>query len=194
MKQSLEQVKLLREQIQELDKELAAAMQFHVPTLVRLMKVPGIDRVAAEQLLAEVGPTAAAFPSPQQFASWIGVCPGSRESAGVCYSSRSAKGNCYLRRLLCQIAWGAVHTKDTFFHGIFTKLKPKIEPKGAVWAVAHRIAKLIWLLLHDGLDYQERGPAQPNPETLTRKFRHLARQLARAGVDPTAALKAALPA
>lgn len=194
LKQSLQQVGLLREQIQQLDEALAVAMQCHLPTLVRLMKLPGVDRVAAEQLLAEIGPTAAAFPSPEQFASWVGVCPGTRESAGVCYSSRSAKGNCYLRRLLCQIAWSAVHTKDTFFHGLFARLKPRIEPKGAVWAVAHRIAKVVWLVLHEGVQYQERGPATPNPETLKRKLRNLLRQFTRVGVDPREAFNAALPA
>jgi transposase len=193
LKQSLEEVELLRKQIQQLEEALAVAMQDHLPTLVRLMKIPGVDRVAAEQLLAEIGPTAATFPSPQQFASWVGVCPGTRESAGVSYSSRSAKGNCYLRRVLCQIAWGAVHTKNTFFQALFIRLKPKIEPKGAVWAVAHRIAKIVWLVLHDGVQYEERGPAKPNPETLKRKLRNLLLQCTRLGVDPREAFNAALP-
>lgn len=194
LRQSLEEVDLLRKQIQQLDEALAIAMQPHLPTLVRLMKMPGVDRVAAEQLLAEIGPTAAAFPSPEQFASWVGVCPGSRESAGVSYSSRSANGNCYLRRVLCQIAWSAVHTKDTFFHGLFTRLKPRIESKGAVWAVAHRVAKVVWFVLHEAVEYQERGPAKPNPETLKRKLRNLVRQLTRVGVDPREAFNSALPA
>jgi transposase len=194
LKQSLQQVELLRRQIQELDEALVQALHQHLPILVRLMKLPGVDRVAAEQLLAEIGPTAAAFPSPEQFASWVGVCPGSRESAGVSYSSRSAKGNCYLRRLLCQIAWGAVHTNKSFFHSLFVRLKPKLEAKGAVWAVAHRIAKVVWILLHEGAEYQERGPDQPNPETLKRKLRNLVRRFAQLGVDPREAFHAALPA
>jgi transposase len=194
LKQSLQQVELLRRQIQELDEALVQALHQHLPILVRLMKLPGVDRVAAEQLLAEIGPTAAAFPSPAQLASWVGVCPGSRESAGVSYSSRSAKGNCYLRRLLCQIAWGAVHTNKSFFHSLFVRLKPKLEAKGAVWAVAHRIAKVVWILLHEGAEYQERGPDQPNPETLKRKLRNLVRRFAQLGVDPREAFHAALPA
>jgi len=132
-------------------------MQHHAPTWLRLSRIPGVDWVAAEDLLAEIGPTAATFPSPEQFASWVGVCPGSRESAGISYRNRSAKGNGYLRRRLCQIAWAAVHTKDTFFQCLFVRLKPKIGSKGAAWAVAHRIAKVVWLLLHEGVQYQERG-------------------------------------
>jgi len=91
--------------------------------------MPGIDQCAAQALLAEIGPKAAAFTAPEQLASWIGVCPGSQESAGVSYSTRSAKGNRYLRRVLCQIAWAAVHSKGTFFAQLFNRLKPKSKPK-----------------------------------------------------------------
>jgi len=194
LKQCLEQVQLLREQIRQLDKALVFAMQPHVATLVRLTKVPGVDRAAAEELLAEIGPTAAAFPTAEQFASWVGVCPGSRESAGVCYSSRSAKGNCYLRRLLCQIAWAAIHTKNTFFGSLFTRYKPRLEAKGSAWAVAHRIGKVIWLLLHNGVEYEEKGPGQPNPATLARKLRRLAQEYARQGFDPSQILNSAVTA
>lgn len=184
LRHSLEEVELLRRQIRELDDALALAMQEHVGVLVRLTKVPGVDRAAAEAILAEIGPTAAAFPSAGQLASWVGVCPGSRESAGVCYSSRSAKGNRYLRRLLCQIAWAAIHTKQTIFAGLFARFKPRLEAKGAAWAVAHRITTVLWLLLHEGVEYEEKGSSPPNPETLRRKLRRLLQQFARAGVDP----------
>jgi transposase len=194
LKQSMEQVELLRRQIGEVDDALALAMKDHTATLLRLANIPGVDRAAAEELLAEIGPTAAAFPSAPQFASWVGVCPGSRESAGVCYSSRSAKGNCYLRRLLCQIAWGAIHTKNTFFSSLFARYKPRLEAKGAAWAVAHRIANVVWLLLHEGVEYKENGPGQPNPQTLARKLRRLVQEFARQGIDPRQIVNSALPA
>jgi transposase len=183
LKQNMEQVELLRRQIEETNQLLAEAMRPHTATLLRLSKVPGVDVYAAQELLAEIGPTAAAFPTAEQLASWVGVCPGSQETAGICYSHRSAKGNRYLRRLLCQIAWAAIHTKDTFFAGLFARLLPKIEGKGAAWAVAHRIAKVIWLLLHQGVEYQEKGPAPINRRTLMRKFRHLMKEFNRQGID-----------
>ena len=60
-----------------------------------------MDLYAAEELVAEIGPKAAAFPSAEQFASWVGVCPGSQQSAGINYSARSAKGNRPLLRAIC---------------------------------------------------------------------------------------------
>jgi len=188
LRQHMEQVQLLRRQIEEINRELAAAMKDQLTVLHRLSRIPGVDLHAAQELIAEIGPKAAAFASAENFASWVGVCPGSRESAGINYSHRSPKGNRFLRRLLCQIAWAAIHTKDTFFAGLFGRLKPRIEGKGAAWAVAHRVAKVIWLVLHREVEYQEKGSAPPNERTLLRKFRRLLKDFGNLGVDVQALL------
>jgi transposase len=188
LRQHMEQVRLLWRQIEEINQALAQAMKEHISVLHRLSKIPGIDLYGAQELIAEIGPKAAAFATAEHFASWVGVCPGSQESAGVNYSHRSAKGNRYLRRLLCQIAWAAIHTKQTFFASLFGRLKPRIEGKGAAWAVAHRIAKVIWLVLHNEVDYQEKGSAPPNERILLRKFRRLLKDFGNLGVDVRALL------
>jgi len=194
LRQYLEQVRLLRKQVEEINHALAEAMQEHLTALHRLTKIPGVDLYAAQELLSEIGPKAAAFASAGQFASWVGVCPGSQQSAGVNYSHRSAKGNRYLRRLLCQIAWAAIHTKDTFFASLFARLKPKVEGKGAAWAVAHRIARIVWIVLHREVDYQEKGSAPPNERTLVRKFKRMLKEFAIVGLDARALLDQQLPA
>lgn len=188
LRQHMEQVEMLWRHLDEVNAALTVAMKEHVPVLKRLTGMPGVDLAAAQELLAEIGPGATAFPSPGQFSSWVGVCSGSNESAGVNYSPRSAKGNRYLRRLLCQIAWAAIHTKDTFFTGLFARLKPRLEAKGAVWATAHRIACVVWLIMHNGVEYEEKGATPLNPRTLIRKSRRLIKELIRAGLDPAAIL------
>ena len=194
LRQHLDQVRLLRQQVEELNHALAEAMQQHLAALHRLTKIPGVDLYAAQELISEIGPQASAFASAEQFASWVGVCPGSQQSAGINYSARSAKGNPYLRRLLCQIAWAAIHTKDTFFASLFARLKPRLEGKGAAWAVAHRIAKVVWLVLHQEVQYQEKGSAPPNERTLVRKFKRMLKEFGTLGLDVRALLDQQLPA
>ncbi|MBA3639308.1 MAG: IS110 family transposase [Acidobacteriota bacterium] len=70
----------------------------------RLAEVPGLGVDSAPQIIAEVGATAATFPSPKHLASWMGACPGNKESAGVNYSHRCPKGNRQMRRVLNQAA------------------------------------------------------------------------------------------
>ena len=148
------------------------------------MGPPAEALAAAQEILAEIGPNVDPFASAGKLASWVGVCPGNKESAGISYSHRAAKGNRYLRRLFSQIAWAAVRTKGTFFESMFYRLLPKIESQGAAWAVAHRIVRLIWLMLKTGVEYIEKGPAPMNPRTLVRKLRRLAKQFEAHGLDP----------
>ncbi|PYT31318.1 MAG: hypothetical protein DMG57_05525 [Acidobacteria bacterium] len=58
----------------------------------------GVD--SAHQIIAEVGASAATFPSEKHLSSWVGVWPGEEESAGVSESNRSPKGNRQMRRVL----------------------------------------------------------------------------------------------
>jgi len=186
LQQYVRQVEILRAQIAEIQTAVEQAMREYIPIRQRLCRIPGVDLTAAQGLLAEIGPRAAAFDSAEQLASWAGVCPGTQESAGVNYSARSPKGNRYLRRLLCEIAWAAVHCKETFFQSVFLRLKARVEPKGAAWAVAHRIAKVVWRIWHNQVEYEEKGPAARNPNLMRRKLRRLIKDFQRIAGDLTA--------
>lgn len=96
--------------------------------------------------------------------------------------------------MLCQIAWAAIHTQDTFFAGLFARLKPRVEAKGAAWAVAHRITKVVGLVLHQPGEYREKGSAPPNERTLVRKFKRILKDFGRLGLDVRALLDSQLPA
>jgi transposase len=108
---------------------------------------------------AEVGPTAATFPSEKCLSSWVGACPGDDESAGVNYSHRSPKGNRHLRRLLNQAANAAARTKGSIFEIVYRRSVPRLGHNQAIGTIAHRQCRLIWLILHQGVRYEERGPA-----------------------------------
>ena len=180
----LSQAQLLIEQARQLDGAIAASMREHAAAMHRLCRMPGIDMTAAEDLLAEIGPGAVHFVTPERLASWTGMCPGSNESAGIHHSAHTANGNRFPRRIMCQIAWAAARTKGSFFQGLFQRLVTRLGPQSAVWAVGHRILKLIWRVLHNQIEYEERGPLPQNPRNLARKFRRLANQLRSAGLDP----------
>ena len=107
----------------------------------------------------EVGPTAATFPSEKCLSSWVGACPGDDESAGVNYSHRSPKGNRHMRRLLNQTANAAARTKGSIFEIVYRRSVPRLGHNQAIGAIAHRQCRLIWLILHQGVRYEERGPA-----------------------------------
>jgi len=84
----------------------------------RLTRIPGVSDRLAEILIAETGADMSRFPTPQQLASWAGMCPGNNESAGKHFSGRTRKGNRWLRGALGEAAAAAARTKHTYRHGI----------------------------------------------------------------------------
>jgi transposase len=153
----LERLRLLDEQIGKLNSLIAVAMNPHQDTVIRLAEVPGLGIDSAQQIIAEVGVTASTFPSAAEFTSWVGTCPGSQESAEENSSSRSAKGNKYMRRVLNQAANAAARSKGTHFQAVLRRLLPRLGYQSAVWAIAHRLCRLVWKILHEGIRYIEQG-------------------------------------
>jgi transposase len=159
LKMALEQLQFLEQQIDQLDQEMASLLHPHQDAVQRLAEVPGLGVDSAQQIIAEVGSTAATFPSQKQLSSWVGACPGDEESAGVNYSHRSPKGNRHMRRLLNQAANAAARTKGSIFEILYRRSVPRLGHNQAIGAIAHRQCRLIWLILHRGVRYEERGPA-----------------------------------
>jgi transposase len=69
--------------------------------IAALITVPGIDRLTAWTILAELGPDMSVFEDAEHAASWCAICPGNRESGGKRLSGRTRKGNRYIKRALC---------------------------------------------------------------------------------------------
>jgi transposase len=120
--------------------------------------VPGIDRIAAWGLVAEMGIDMEQFPSAKHAASWGGVCPGNNESAGKRLGGKTRKGNPWLRRILGQSAWAAARTKNTYVAAQFRRLAAKRGRKRAIVAVGHSLLVVGYYLMSKKCLYQDLGP------------------------------------
>jgi transposase len=185
LKMVLEQLQFLEQQIGQLDQELATLLHLHQDAVERLAEVPGLGVDSAQQIIAEVGATAATFPTEKCLSSWVGACPGDDESAGVNYSHRSPKGNRHMRRVLNQAANAAVKHKGSIFEIDYRRMVPRLGHKQTIGAIAHRQCRVIWLILNKGVRYEERGPAVSQKSKRARTARMI-RQLRSLGyqVEP----------
>ena len=177
---TLEQLQFLEQKIGDLDQETARLLRQHQDAVERLAEVPGLGVDSATQIIAEVGPTAATFPSGKHLSSWVGACPGHEESEGVNYSHRSPQGNRHMRRLLNQAANAAVKVKGTIFEIVYRRSVPRLGHNQVIGAIAHRQCRLIWLILHQGVRYEEHGPAVTKQSWQARTARMI-RQLRKLG-------------
>ena len=108
----LDEVASIDKRIDQLNQEMASLLRPHEDQVKRLAEVPGLGVDSAQQIVAEVGATAATFPSEKHLSSWVGACPGDEESAEVNYSRRSPQGNRHMRRILNQAAMRRPNTKE----------------------------------------------------------------------------------
>jgi len=65
LKMALEQLQFLEQQIGQLDKEMASLLSQHQEAVERLAEVPGLGVDSAQQIIAEVGPTATTLSFPE---------------------------------------------------------------------------------------------------------------------------------
>jgi transposase len=157
LKMVLEELQFLEQQIVQLEQEMASLLSQHQEAVQRLAEVPGLGVASAQQIIAEVGAQAATFASQKHLSSWVGACPGDEESAGVSTSHRSPKGNRQMRRILNQCANAAVRTKGSIFEIVYRRLVSRLGHNQTIGAIAHRLCRLIWIILHRGVRYEERG-------------------------------------
>jgi hypothetical protein len=79
-----------------------------------------------------------------------------------------------------------VKTKGSVFQLLYRRLVVRLGHAQAIWAVAHRLCRLIWKILHQGVDYEERGP-EVTRERSQRRMAQMIRDLRKLGyhVEPS---------
>jgi transposase len=119
----------------------------------RLMAVPGIGKVGAWTILAEVGDIHR-FPSAKQFVSYCRLVPGSKDSGGSYrHKSGNKDGNKYLRIAFGQAAVSA-YTHYSVVKKFYRKIKRRSGRRVARAVVAKELAKGIWYMLTQNEEYK----------------------------------------
>lgn len=137
----------LTERIAEFDNRIEEQMRPFAAAIETWDSLPGIDRITAWTMVAEMGPNMNQFPTAAHAASWAALCPGQEESAGKRKSGRTRRGNVWLRRALTQAAWGASMTKGSYFKAFYHRLAARKGKKRAIVAVAHALLSTGYMLL-----------------------------------------------
>ncbi len=143
--------------------------------------IPGIDRITAWTIVAEMGPDMASFPTAAHAASWAGLCPGQEESAGKRKSGRTRQGNVWLRRALTQAAWGASMKKGSYFKAFYHRLAARKGKKRAIVAVAHALLTTGYMLLWTGKSFADLGEDYFDRLDRDRLTKRLVKRLERLG-------------
>jgi transposase len=182
----LDQVEFLEGQIARLGQRITEVLPApFAEALARLETIPGVDRRAAQNIVAEIGADLKPFKSAGHSASWVGICPGNHESAGKRRSGRTTKGNAWLRVTLVQCAWAAGHTKDTYLPAQYKRLAARRGKKRALVAVGHTLLGIVYAVLKKKGTYQELGADYLDRQDKEKLTARLLKRLEKLGVKVT---------
>ncbi len=167
--------------IAKLDERIDLKLEPYREQHRRLMQIPGVDRVGAAVIIAELGVDMDVFPTAQHAAAWAGVAPGNNESAGKRKYQPGRKGNVHLMTALVQAAVCASKKKGSFFKEKYWRLKARRGPKRAAVAMAHKILVAAYHMLARKKDYKDLGTDYLDRTAATLVKRNLVKRLERLG-------------
>ena len=155
-----------------------ATSRAQLAAIDRLDEIPGISRLTAQVILAEVGLDMTKFPTANHLAAWAKLTPRTIQSGAKHRAGKTGKGNPYLKGVLGEAATAAAKT-NTFLGERYRRIVKRRGKLKALVAVARSILIIVWHLLADptarfhelGADYHMTRINKG------RKIRHLVQQL-----------------
>lgn len=183
LKRGLAQVEWLEQQIDLLEEEIHRRVACFEEQIRRLVTIPGIDRKTAWTIIAEVGVDLRAFADARRLTSWAGLCPGNNESGGKRFSGRVRKANRYVKRAMCQAAWAASHTKNTYLSAFYRRMCIRKGAPKAVMALAHHMMVVVYQVLSRSEEYVEFGGDYYDRRDKPRTVARLVTRLSKLGYD-----------
>lgn len=147
---------------------------------VDLTGIDGIDVTTAFKVLAEVGADLSRFKSAKHFASWLGLCPGTKISGGKILSGASKRTANRAAQAL-KLAAANLRTSQSALGAYYRRLCARMDKPRAITACAHKLARLIYSLLTKGEEYVDQGQAQYEERYRERVIRTLTRNAHKLG-------------
>jgi transposase len=126
---------------------------------VDLPRVPGINVLTTQTLLAEIGPDFSRFAQGPAFTSWLVLCPDNRISGRRVLSVRTRKVNnraAMARRMAAQ----PLHHSQSYLGHFYRPMRAKLGAPKAITATAHKLARIIYHMVTSGQEYHETVCAQ----------------------------------
>lgn len=123
---------------------------------VDLTRIDGIDVTTALVVVCEVGADMGKFPSDKHFASWLGLCPGTKITGGKVMSGKTKRCANRAAQAL-RLAAAALRSSQSALGAYYRRMCARMDKPKAVTAAAHKLARLIYAMLSHGQEYTDRG-------------------------------------
>jgi hypothetical protein len=185
IKQLEQQPNLSDDEPPSTDKETQACSRIRVGVDVRdllfqksgvdLFAIPGLAADTLLTLASEVGFNMTPWKTEKHFASWLGLCPGTRRSGGKVLDSKTKRHPNRAAQAF-RVAANSLYRSPTALGAFYRRLKARLGGQQAVTATAHKIARIYYAMLTKGASYIELGQQAYEQRYKQRRLDHLNRQ------------------
>ncbi len=187
----LRQLEAVDRDLEALDSRIDAQLEPFRARHQLLLQIPGVDRVTAAAILAEIGTDMGVFATARRLAAWAGLAPGNYESAGKPKGAAVRRGNVFLKSALFAAASAAVRTKGSYYRDKYNRLRARRGPVRALMAIAHKLLVAAFHMLATGEAFRDLGEGYLDQVTRRRSTAKLIQRLSNLGYEVTLVPKAA---
>ena len=146
-----------------------------------LTRIDGIDVTTALAVISETGADMSRFPTVAHFASWLGLCPGTKITGGKVMSGKTKRVANRAAQAL-RLAAAALRSSQSALGAYFRRMCSRMDKPKAVTAAAHKLARLIYTMLTKGEEYTDQGQDYYEERYRGRVLRRLAQRAEKLGM------------
>lgn len=139
---------------------------------VDLFAIPGLAADTLLTLASEAGFDMSPWKTEKHFASWLGICPGTKRS-GTKVLDRKTRRNPNRAAQAFRMAASSLYRSRTALGAFYRRLKARSGGQQAVTATAHKIARIYYAMLSKGTSYVELGQKAYEQRYKQRRIEHL---------------------
>lgn len=144
---------------------------------VDLCEVEGVSEITALELLSETGADMSKWKSSKHFAAWLNVAPNTKITGGKVISSKMQRKKNHAGQTL-RMAGSTLSTAKSPMGEYARKMKGRLGKKGAVVATAHKLARIIYIMVKEKQPYNKDMVIQNHEKWKEKRIKYLERQLA----------------
>ena len=139
---------------------------------VDLFAIPGLAADTLLTLASEVGFDMTAWKTEKHFASWLGLCPGTKRSGRKVLDAKT-KRNPNRAAQAFRMAASSLWRSQTALGAFHRRIKTRSGGQQAVTATAHKLARIYYAMLTEGTSYIELGQQAYEQRYKQRRIDHL---------------------
>jgi transposase len=130
--------------------------ELHRISGVDFTQIPGLDALAVQTIISEVGLDPKRFPSEKHFVSWLGLCPNNRITGGQVKASKTRKTANRAANAFRMAGLSAGNSNGAF-GGFYRCIRARLGAPKAITATAHKLARIFYRVWATGCSFVDMG-------------------------------------